>query len=593
MAEEEAARGPIHEPMSRANLPPALPPTLPAMFPPESPPESLPELPPHGIAGRIKAWFTEDGPWWLCSFVFHVVLVCSLALLGGKAIEKVAGEAPSFEEAKVDQAAAAPEKIERFDVGETPDDPTELNTNTLTLEKPAQLAQAAEFNDDSEHFEHRGGGMPSDSKQPNVGGAGGFDIQEVGSGPSAKGKGGVGVGIGTGTHAGSGGSGWGFGGRGSGSRKALLGSGGGTKQSERAVIGALNWIARHQLSDGSWSLSGYGSRCKDHTCTGPGKTGDRPAAATALALLPFLGSGQTHESKGYYKKTIAAGIRFLINNETPEGDLRMGADMYDQGLASIALCECYGMSGAKDVKKAAQAALNFIMESQDSRGGGWRYQPGQPGDVSVGGWQIMALKSGQMAYLAVNPSALENARKFLKAASLDGKGGGRFAYMPGNAFCDGIVMHGGQVLKNDDSQRAVTAIGLLCLEYMHTPRNDPALVEGTAFLMKSMPDAGPRNIYYWYYAMQVMHNQMGPEWDAWNRKTRRILIDTQNKEGCATGSWDPHKPTKDMWGDIGGRLMMTSLSALTLEVYYRYLPLYKLDEEAGSPPPDAAPAKPE
>ena len=65
---------------------------------------------------------------------------------------------------------------------------------------------------------------------------------------------------------------------------------------------------------------------------------------------------------------------------------------------------------------------------------------------------------------------------------------------------------------------------------------------------------------------------------------RRTLIDTQCKEGCAAGSWDPDMPTKDIWGDIGGRLMMTSLSALTLEVYYRYLPLYKLDKEAAMTP---------
>ncbi len=576
MAEE----GPVNEPASRASLPPALPP-------------AAPESSPRGILGRAKDWVVDDGPWWLCSFVFHAVLVCSLALIGGRAIEKVAGDAPSFDEAKVEQMAVVPEKIERFDVGEAPEDPTELNAETLTLEKPAQLAQEAEFNDESEHFEHRGGGMPSDTKQANTGGLGGLDIQDIGAGPSVKGKGGVGVGIGTGTHPGSGGSGYGFGSRGSGSRKAMLASGGGTKQSERAVAGALNWLARHQLSDGSWSLSGYKSRCKDATCTGPGKTGDRSAAATALALLPFLGAGQTHESKGFYKNTIAAGIRFLVSNEQPNGDLRIGGDMYDQGLATIALCECYGMSNAKDIRKAAQAALNFIIESQNSKDGGWRYQPGQPGDLSVSGWQIMALKSGQMAYLNVTPAALDNIRKFLRAASFDGRGGGRFAYKPGNEFCDGIVIHEGEVVKNDDAERAVTAIGLLCLEYMHTPRNDPAMVQGTTYIMKSLPDTGARNIYYWYYATQVMHNQIGPDWDAWNRKIRHILISTQNKEGCATGSWDPHKPATDMWGDIGGRLMMTSLSALTLEVYYRYLPLYKLDEEASGPPPGAAPAKPE
>jgi hypothetical protein len=591
MAEEEARGGPTGEPKS-GGMPPALPPTLPAVAAAESSPDSAPE-PHRGLLGRIRTWFVEEGPWWLCSFVFHIILVCSLALLGGRAIEKVAGEAPSFEEAKVEPTAIAPEKIERFDIGDALEDPTELNADALNLQQPARLAQEAEFNDQSEHFEHRGGGTPSDSKQANVGGFGGFDIQDIGAGPSVKGKGGVGVGIGTGTHAGVGGSGWGFGGRGSGSRKAMLASGGGTKQSELAVLAALNWIARHQLSDGSWSLSGYKSRCKDNTCTGPGKTGDRSAAATALGLLPFLGAGQTHESKGRYKNTVAAGIRFLLSNEKANGDLRIGGDMYDQGLAAIALCECYGMSNAKDIKRAAQAALNFIMEAQNQRDGGWRYQPTQPGDLSVSGWQIMALKSGQMAYLNVTPAALDNARKFLKAASFDGRGGGRFSYRPGNEFCDGIVIHEGEVVKNDDSQRAVTAIGLLCQEYMHMPRNDPAMVEGTAYLMKSLPDTGARNVYYWYYATQVMHNQMGGDWDVWNRKMRHILISTQNKEGCATGSWDPHKPVTDTWGDIGGRLMITSLSALTLEVYYRFLPLYKLDEEVRDTPPAAASAKPE
>ena len=185
------------------------------------------DIPPEwahvGVVGRIKNWITEEGPWWLCSFVFHLVLVCSLALVSGKVVEKIVDEAPSFEEANIDKQVDVPKEIERFEVGETPEDPTELNTDTLSLEKPAQIAQDEKYYDDSATFHEAGGGMAANTNQPNLGGLGGFDVKGLGSGPAVKGKGGVGVGVGTGTHPGSGGDGWGFGGRGTGSRKAMLG----------------------------------------------------------------------------------------------------------------------------------------------------------------------------------------------------------------------------------------------------------------------------------------------------------------------------------------------------------------------------------
>ncbi len=530
-------------------------------------PELPPELAGMGFFERTRTWFFEEGPWWLCSFVFHLVLICSLALIGGKALEKIVDEAPAFEEVTVDRPDDVLQEIEKFDIGETPLDPTELSTETLTLEKPAQLAQEEKYYDDSAVFSERGGGMASISDQPDLGGLGGFDIKGIGAGPAVRGRGGVGIGLGAGTHPGRGGSGWGFGGRGAGSRKKMLASGGGTRQSERAVAGALNWLARHQLANGSWGLKNYISRCKDDTCAGSATSGNRPAAATAMGLLPFLAAGQTHQSKGPYKKTIVNGIYFLVKNQKSNGDLRMGGAMYDHGLAAIALCECYGMSNDKALRPHAQAALNFIMEAQDPKGGGWRYTPRQAGDTSVVGWQVMALKSGQMAYLSVNPAVLEKAQAFLESVSSGGRGsnrrGGLFGYTSPGA---GIT---------------TTAIGLLCYQYLGIPKEDPAMVEGAAFLMRNQPDKGKRNIYYWYYATMVMHNQPGPDWDTWNRKMRRYLIDSQCKDGCAAGSWDPNKPTKDRWGTNGGRVMTTSFSALTLEVYYRYLPLYKLDSAPG------------
>ena len=142
------------------------------------------------------------------------------------------------------------------------------------------------------------------------------------------------------------------------------------------------------------------------------------------------------------------------------------------------------------------------------------------------------------------------------------------------------------ITRTTGSNLTLPAVGLLCYEYMGVPRNDPTMVEGTAHLMQNIPATSDKpNIYYWYYATQVLHNQPGPDWDTWNRKMRKLLIDTQCKDGCAMGSWDPRN---DTWGTRGGRVMQTSLSALTLEVYYRYLPLYKLDKET----PAAAPAAP-
>ena len=155
-------------------------------------------------------------------------------------------------------------------------------------------------------------------------------------------------------------------------------------------------------------------------------------AATALGLLPFLAAGQTHESKGPYRQAVSAGITHLIGRQKADGSFAGSSTLYDHGLASIALCECYGMTGDQRVGKAAQAALDYIAESQDPNGGGWRYTARQAGDTSVTGWQVMALKSGQMAYLNVRPETLEKAKGFLESVSGGPPGsgtGGRFGYV--------------------------------------------------------------------------------------------------------------------------------------------------------------------
>ena len=156
---------------------------------------------------------------------------------------------------------------------------------------------------------------------------------------------------------------------------------GGTKESEAAVARGLEWLAKKQAPDGSWSFDGGLQEAK--------------TTATGLVLLPFLGAGQTHQ-QGKYKKTVAAGIKLLVQNlkESDAGGSTVDrGTMYGQGIATTALCEAYALTRDPALKNPAQLAINFIVHAQDPQGGGWRYAPKMPGDTSVTGWQIAALRT--------------------------------------------------------------------------------------------------------------------------------------------------------------------------------------------------------
>ena len=305
-------------------------------------------------------------------------------------------------------------------------------------------------------------------------------------------------------HCGEGGKGFGF--RTLGRRKGVPDGSGRFRDGDRAVAAALDWLARHQGPDGGWLLD-YRQRCKDPSCTGVGDSRSE-AAATAMGVLPFLAAGHTHQPRCHYQKVVKAALGWLLSHQKPTGDLSAGGlQMYSHGLATIALCEAYGMTGDSKLRLPAQAALHFIEAGQDPDTGGWWYAHLQRGgDTSVFGWQLMALKSGLMAGLEVKPASLERARRWLDGV---GKGAskGLFSYRPGVP-----------------SSNTMTAVGLLCTQYLGASRGDPRIVEGTAFLMANLPALEARNVYYWYYAAQVMHNQQGPTWDQWNRRMRRILV---------------------------------------------------------------------
>jgi len=335
------------------------------------------------------------------------------------------------------------------------------------------------------------------------------------------------------------------------------------RATDHAIVAALHWLAKHQSHDGNWSLQKYTEQCTDKTCTGTANQ-ESYSAATALGLLPFLRARQSQANSGPFQKTIASGIQWLVNHQKADDDLSAGAEsqMYSHGLATIALCEDYGVTHDIAIGKAAQKAINFIQAAQNSKTGGWRYHPGDDGDTSVFGWQFMALKSAQFAGLAMKPTTFDGAKKWLQSCSAGGADIGKFSYQPGDA-----------------PTPTMSAVALLSNQGLNLGKTDPVVIGGVTYLMANQPDLANRNIYYWFYATEAIHNTYDKDWDTWSRVIRRTLIDTQIQEGCAAGSWDPEKPSKDAWGPSGGRLMATGLSCLTLDTYYRKIWLYQLDKD--------------
>ncbi len=507
---------------------------------------------------RFKDWVRTELVWYAGSFSFHLLGLSLLLLLpnfGGSSDQDDMG----WVESKANDEVQKKEDwtFERPPIDGL--DPIEPDRNLVvdpTLRPPAPAALVEEYNNEEKIFEHRGGGTPTGEQKV---GSGGNGAMTFGHGFKVDGDLGIGGGVGTGTKSGSGGDGTGFGGIGRGHVKPGDGHSG---PSQYAVNAALVWLANHQDYDGHWSLQHFTHECKDKTCTGEGEL-SADAGATAMGLLPFLAADQTHKSKGKYKEHVRKGLQWLIAHQQADGNLAKGAAqmMYSHGLATIALCEAYGLTGDRSVGVAAQGAVNFILSAQNTADGGWRYNPQDPGDTSVVGWQLMALKSAQMAGLNVGGSVFSGTSKWLDSVAVHD--GAEYAYQP-----------------NQGPSPTMTSVGLLCRQYLGAKRDNPMLTGGMAYLMNHMPDEGLPNIYYWYYATQVMHNMNGYEWDTWNRKMRELLVHTQvrNTKDCANGSW---APGNDAWGRRGGRLMQTSLSCLTLEVYYRYLPLFKADASGG------------
>jgi hypothetical protein len=329
---------------------------------------------------------------------------------------------------------------------------------------------------------------------------------------------------------------------------------GGSAQTEEAVEQALDWLAGAQSADGRWDVDNFEGA---DACGGRGNQANADVGITGLTLLAFLGAGYTHVG-GKHQAAVTRAIDWLMAGLQENGDLRRGGQMYDQAMATAALCETLSLTGDARLRPAAERAVKFILSAQNPEAA-WRYNPREDNDTSVTGWQILALKSAEVAGIHVPPQHYRWTEKWLDTVRR-GEQGGLYLYRAGHAVTP-----------------VMTAEGWFCQLFMGEQSNPRGQEESIAYVMEHLPVwsrdiPGAINFYYWYYATLSLHLSGAETFGLWNDALTTALLRGRVSDGPAAGTWDPISHV----GVRGGRIYSTAMATLCLEVYYRFLPFYKL-----------------
>lgn len=353
-------------------------------------------------------------------------------------------------------------------------------------------------------------------------------------------------------------------------REALVQQRGGSAQTERAVRAALGWLSTAQSENGGWDASRFGAGAARVVLSqdrrGAGAEADM--GVTGLALLAFLGAGHTH-SGGDYTHEVASGLEYLRQRQRADGslygDAQFFARMYSHSMATFAVCEALALTKDERLEPMARAAVRYTLSMQHPTDGGWRYQRGDTGDTSQLGWQLMTLKSAQLAGMEIPSTTWTRVDRYLQRVRR-GQSGGLAAYRPNSAV-----------------SRSMTAEALFCRQLQQEQQlghlSDAAIEEAITSVAAELPSSSQRNLYFWYYATLALHrtqqqSELAAEiWEDWNHALTTTLLTTQQGDG----SWD----VNTAWGGCGGRVYTTAVSALCLEVYYRYNPVEPASGIAG------------
>lgn len=310
---------------------------------------------------------------------------------------------------------------------------------------------------------------------------------------------------------------------------------------DRAIDRALEFLQRTQESDGAWKMG----NAKDQ-------------AITALCVMAFLSAGHV-PGEGRYADTVDRGIQAVLRSQHENGLFGTGHyEMYQHGICTLMLAEAAGMTGGKlaeDIRLRLEKAVQVILKAQAKNGtarGGWRYRAvGTDADISVTGWQLMALRAAKNLGCDVPPEAIDLAVAYVKRCHDPATGG--FHYMPGNRVT--VACTGTSILALE-----------LCGKNLH---HAPESLKGGSYLIKNPPRWGGDRFFFYsiYYCSQATFQLGGNYWSFYRPQLHDMLLKNQSSNGCWT--------VNDSFGPNYG----TAMAILSLTPEYRFLPIYQRGEE--------------
>ena len=320
---------------------------------------------------------------------------------------------------------------------------------------------------------------------------------------------------------------------------------GATKESEAAVDRGLAWLARVQCDDGHWCERASDGMPPAQRALASGR--GNSAGYTGLATLAFLGAGKTHKDKGPHRENVQKALDWLVKLQKPNGACMSSGNFYEQGIATTALCEAYGMTKDPALKEPAQKAVDFILDNMTKQAG---FGYGGPGDdTHVTSFQVMAIKSAKLAGLQVGAGPFERLRDYYDRALRPD-------------YTTGYRSTGGHVTE------ARTALGLFCRLFLDLGRKELKVQKIAELLDRRGPLLN--DVFQTYYGTYGMF-QMGDDyWTKWNKRFRDPTVKLQIAQGTDHGAW------QDGVGRVSCPMVLaTALRIMSLEVYYRFLPVNK------------------